>query len=215
MQVLIFLGPPGSGKGTQADMLAHYHWMKISTGDLLREHIKNQTKIGKQIAEVMNKGKLVSDDIVFQIVEDKLTHGNYSKILLDGFPRNSCQAQLLDKLLEDLKASYEAILIELSDDEIIKRNTGRRICPKCNKIYNIHFSPPRVKNVCDDCSTDLIIRKDDMEEVIRKRIDVYRKEADDLINFYKKKNGIAYVNGTLPAPEIHNTILKFLEEKNR
>lgn len=139
MLLLIFLGPPGSGKGTQADMLAHYHWMKISTGDLLRDHIANKTEIGKRVAEVMNKGQLVSDEIVFKIIKEKLVHEHHPKLLLDGYPRNASQAELLDKLISNLDASFKVLLIELSDEEIIKRNTGRRICKKCNKIYNIHF----------------------------------------------------------------------------
>lgn len=215
MLLFIFLGPPGSGKGTQADMLAPYHWMKISTGDLLRDNVKNKTEIGKQVAEMMNKGKLVSDEIVFEIIKNKLVHGHNPKLLLDGFPRNANQAQLLEKLINNLGASYKVLLIELSDEEIIKRNTGRRICQKCNKIYNIHFSPPRVTNICDECGVDLTIRKDDTEEVIRERIDVYRKEVDDLLKFYGQKNEIAHVNGALSASEIHDTILKIIEETNR
>lgn len=215
MQFLIFLGPPGSGKGTQTDILASYHWMKISTGDLLRENIKNNTEIGKRVAGIMNKGSLVNDEIVFEIIKDKIAHTNYPKFLLDGFPRNAAQALLLDKLIEEVGANYQVFFVELSDEEIIKRNTGRRICQKCNRIYNIHYSPSREFNKCDECQTELITRKDDAEDIIRKRIDVYKSEMNDLLKFYKQKKRIVHIDGSLSASEIHNTILRHIEELNR
>ena len=215
MQFLIFLGPPGSGKGTQADILASHHWMKISTGDLLRENIKNDTEIGKRVAGIMNKGILVSDEIVFEIIKDKIAHTNNPKFLLDGFPRNAAQALLLDTLIEEVGANYQVFLVDLSDEEIVKRNTGRRICKKCNRIYNIHYSQPREFNKCDKCGTELITRKDDAEDIIRKRIDVYKSEMNDLLKFYNQKKGIVRIDGSLSASEIHNTILTHIEDENR
>lgn len=207
---LIFLGPPGCGKGTQAQLLENYNWLRISTGDLLRENVYNQTELGKKIQQIMEKGELVNDEIVFEIIKNKIISSASDKYILDGYPRNLNQAKLLSEFAKNIKAKFFIFLIELNDSEVIKRNSGRRICKNCQKIYNIYFFPPIKNNICDNCNSELVFREDDKEEVIKRRLEVYKKEANDLINYYKEN--IIKINGKESAFEIHKNILKLLEE---
>jgi len=208
---LILLGPPGCGKGSQAQLLENYNWVRISTGDLLRENVYKKTELGKKVQEIMERGELVSNEIVFEIIKNKINSSNSDKFILDGYPRNYNQAKLLSEFIKGIDAILYIVLIELKDEDIIKRNSGRRICQNCQKIYNIYFSPPKEENVCDNCGSELIFRKDDEEEVIKRRLEVYKKESKDLINYYK--DNIYKINGELGILDIHREILRLLEGK--
>lgn len=186
MMVLLF-GPPGVGKGTQANLLsARYKSTKFSIGDMLRDEVASKSELGTKIAQYLNNGALVPDDIISAFARQFIEKHKADDILLDGFPRNMNQAQNLISDLNRLSLSLKvAIEMHLNETEIIKRLISRRYCPQCNKIYNYVTNPPRQKQVCDICKTTLIKRSDDNEKLIRKRLAVYEKETQPLVGFYK------------------------------
>lgn len=182
---IIFLGPPGSGKGTQAQMISKDLGLNhISPGEIFRRIIKenNPAEIAEKIKFYVQSGLLVPDEIVFEAIKLVLDKKNF---LLDGFPRNLNQAKLLEEFL-DGELLDVVIYFNISDEEIIKRLSSRRSCPKCGRIYNILTLRPKKENLCDDCEVELIIREDDKIETIKKRIEVYKKETASLIDYYKK-----------------------------
>ncbi|MCS7231118.1 MAG: nucleoside monophosphate kinase [Elusimicrobiota bacterium] len=182
---IIFLGPPGSGKGTQAQMVSKDLGLNhISPGEIFRRIIKenNPAEIAEKIKFYVQSGLLVPDEIVFEAIKLVLDKKNF---LLDGFPRNLNQAKLLEEFL-DGELLDVVIYFNISDEEIIKRLSSRRSCPKCGRIYNILTLRPKKENLCDDCEVELIIREDDKIETIKKRIEVYKKETASLIDYYKK-----------------------------
>ncbi len=183
----IFIGPPGSGKGTQAKKLAEFlNYSFISTGDILREEVKRNTKIGKFAKEYMEKGLLVPDDLMLKIIKKNLKKG--IRFILDGFPRTIEQAKGLDEILKKKSLKIEKVFyLNVDEDEIIKRLSSRRVCPLCKKIYNLLVERPKNDEICDICNVKLILRDDDKEEVIKKRIEVYKKDTEKLINYYKDK----------------------------
>ncbi|MEO0261217.1 MAG: adenylate kinase [candidate division WOR-3 bacterium] len=183
----IFIGPPGSGKGTQAKKLAEFlNYSFISTGDILREEVKRNTKIGKFAKEYMEKGLLVPDDLMLKIIKKNLKKG--IRFILDGFPRTIEQAKGLDEILKKKSLKIEKVFyLNVDEDEIIKRLSSRRVCPLCKRIYNLLVERPKNDEICDICNVKLILRDDDKEEVIKKRIEVYKKDTEKLINYYKDK----------------------------
>ncbi len=186
MMVLLF-GPPGVGKGTQANLLSeHYKSTKFSIGDMLRDEVASKSELGTKIVQYLNHGSLVPDDIISAFAKQFIEKHKADDILLDGFPRNMNQAQNLNSDLNRLSLSLKvAIEMHLNETEIIKRLINRRYCPQCNKIYNYVTNPPRQEQVCDICKTTLIKRNDDNEKLIRKRLGVYEKETRPLVDFYK------------------------------
>ena len=186
MMVLLF-GPPGVGKGTQANLLSeHYKSTKFSIGDMLRDEVASKSELGTKIVQYLNHGALVPDDIISAFARQFIEKHKADDILLDGFPRNMNQAQNLNSDLNRLSLSLKvAIEMHLNETEIIKRLINRRYCPQCNKIYNYVTNPPRQEQVCDICKTTLIKRNDDNEKLIRKRLGVYEKETRPLVDFYK------------------------------
>lgn len=185
MMALLF-GPPGVGKGTQADLLAESgRFIKFSTGDMLREEVASKSNLGDKITTFLDRGILVPDDIISTIARQFIEAHEQEDILFDGFPRNLNQAQTLTDDLERLKLSLNvAIEMHLEETELINRLMNRRYCPKCNKIYNYVTNPPRKEHVCDICDTMLVKRSDDDEAVIRRRLDVYKKETRPLVDYY-------------------------------
>lgn len=186
MMVLLF-GPPGVGKGTQANLLSErYKSTKFSIGDMLRDEVASKSELGTKIAQYLNNGALVPDDIISAFARQFIEKHKTDDILLDGFPRNMNQAQNLISDLNRLSLSLKvAIEMHLNETEIIKRLINRRYCPQCNKIYNYVTNPPRQEQVCDICKTTLIKRSDDNEKLIRKRLGIYEKETRPLVDFYK------------------------------
>lgn len=195
MRILIF-GPPGVGKGTQAQLLAEkYNLLRISTGDLLREEVSLSSPTGRKVEQFLKKGHLVPDDIMFEIVDNILIENKDQDILFDGFPRNLNQARSLEKSLAQLGQKIDlAFQMHLDEDEIIKRLVNRRYCPKCGQIYNYITNPPKNNDVCDFDKQKLSKRDDDTEAIIRKRLRIYEAETRPLIGYYKSLNIYREVN---------------------
>ncbi len=189
--ILVFLGPPGAGKGTQAKLLSQrMGFLHLSTGDLLREAVKNQTPLGKKAKEYMDRGELVPDELIVQLIEETMPKdGN---VILDGFPRTVNQALALEEMLRVKGEKISKVLFfDVPDEVIIDRLSGRRVCSKCGAVYHVKYNPPKVEGVCDLCGGTLVQRDDDKEEVVRKRLEVYRKQTQPLVEFYQER-GIIY-----------------------
>lgn len=211
---LILLGPPGAGKGTQAEGIASkYDIPHISTGDIFRKNIKEGTELGKKAQEYMNKGLLVPDSLVVAIVEDRLKEDDTkSGFLLDGFPRTVVQAEALDDVLEKMSASLDKVVnIKVDSGILVERAVGRRICRNCAATYHVKFNAPKVEDVCDKCDGELYQRSDDNEETVSKRVNVYFDETSPLIDYYTSKNKLAEINGEQDIDKVFNDIVKALE----
>ncbi|MBU4332354.1 adenylate kinase [Patescibacteria group bacterium] len=206
---IILFGPQGSGKGTQADILAEKFGMPhISTGEIFRQEIKEHTEIGKMAEQIINAGSLMPDDVTNEIVAKRLKkEATQEGFILEGYPRNINQAKALDSVIGiDL-----ALEVWISDDEAVMRIGGRRTCPKCGAIYHLKFKPPRQDRVCDVDSEELVIRDDDKEEAVRKRLADYHEQTEPLIDFYKEKNIYKRINGMPPISEVTESIMEVVE----
>ncbi len=203
---IVFLGPPGAGKGTQAEKLQKEHgFVHISTGDILREAVSKGTELGKIAKKYMDEGKLLPDDIIIGIIEEKLKELGDVNIILDGFPRTIGQAEALDKLLSKLGRNLDAvILFDISDNEVIRRLSGRRVDPKTGKVYHIEFNPPPP-------GVEVIQRDDDKEEVIKKRLQIYHSQTSPLIEYYKNQNKLFVVDASKNPDEVYREILSVLK----
>jgi len=213
---LVLLGAPGAGKGTQAKMLIEkYRIPQISTGDILRKAVADGTPLGKEAKAIMERGELVPDKIVLGLVEERLKQDDCKKgFILDGFPRNTVQAEALDKLLNDIKMPLDSALsVDVPKEDLMKRLTGRRTCKSCQQMYNIYFTPPKKEGACDKCGGELFQRGDDKEETIKKRLDVYDAQTAPLIDYYKKKGILKSVVGTGSIDEIFKKVCNILEGK--
>jgi adenylate kinase len=211
---LVLLGAPGAGKGTQAKKLIEKFGIpQISTGDILRKAVADGTPLGKEAKIVMDKGELVPDSIVIGLVKERLAQSDCKKgYILDGFPRNTSQAETLDKVLSDMKASLDvALSVDVDKDDLMKRLTGRRTCKSCQQMYNVYFSPSKKDGVCDKCGGALFQRDDDKEATIKNRLDVYEKATAPLINYYSKKGILKSVKGVGSIDEIFNKICSILK----
>lgn len=212
---IILIGPPGAGKGTQAKKLMDRYFIpQISTGDMLREAKAQRTPMGIEAQKHMDSGKLVPDEVVIGIVKERLSKDDCRKgFMLDGFPRTIPQAESLDNILKDLNKKIDhVILLEVDDNEIIERITNRRSCTKCGKIYNLKFDPPSKTGKCD-CGGDLMLRDDDKEETIMKRLDAYKSQTAPLVSFYEKKGFVRRITGTgSKAEQVFEKIKTMIEE---
>ena len=196
----IFLGPPGAGKGTLAAQVAEeYKIPQISTGDIFRENIKNETELGKKVKAIMDAGGLVGDDVVLEIVEDRLKKDDCKNgFILDGFPRTIPQAEAFEKLGIEVKV----VNFEVNNDLIIARLSNRRVCKNCKQNYNVKFMPPKVEGVCDKCGGELFTREDDKLESITHRLEVYRKETEPLIDCYRNLNKMTDIDSARDSQEV-------------
>ncbi len=211
---VILLGPPGAGKGTQAQFIKeNYQIPHISTGDIFRANLKNGTELGLKAKEYMDRGDLVPDSLTVEIVLDKLNSEECKKgFLLDGFPRNVYQAEALDKFLTENKLKLNAVInIEVEKSALIERAVGRRICKKCGMTYHVSFNPPKKALVCDDCSSELYQRADDNAETVANRIDVYQSQTVPLVDYYKNQNIVVDINGLQTIDSVTKAIVKALE----
>lgn len=210
---MILLGPPGAGKGTQAKLISEkYSIPHISTGDIFRKNISEKTPLGIKAKEYMDKGQLVPDELTIDLVKDRLTNEDCKGgFLLDGFPRTVKQAEALEDFLRDKgKAIDTALLINVPNEFILERMTGRRVCPSCGASYHIKYNPPIHSDKCDVCGSDIIQRKDDSEETVSERLDVYKKQTQPLIDFYKERNLLSVVDGTKAINEVFEGICALL-----
>jgi adenylate kinase len=206
---LVLLGAPGAGKGTQAKkLIGKYGIPQISTGDILRAAVAEGTPLGKEAKSYMDKGELVPDSVVLGLVEERLKQEDCKKgFILDGFPRNTAQAETLDGMLEKLGMPLTAaVSVDVPEADLMKRLTGRRTCKGCGQMYNVYFTPPAKEGVCDKCGGELYQRDDDREETIKKRLEVYNAQTAPLINYYGGKGILKNIEGTGSIDEIFDKL---------
>jgi len=212
---LIFLGPPGAGKGTIAkDVVERYGVPHISTGDMLRDAVSAGSELGKKVKSVMESGQLVSDELLFDLVKDRLSKKDcVNGFILDGYPRNLDQAKALDKILQEINLSLTAVIfLDVSEEEVVKRISNRRVCPKCSRVYNLISLKPKNDTVCDDDSTPLIQREDDKAETVRKRYNIYIEKTAPLVKLYKGRNQIVTIDASGTVDKVDEIVFNTLEE---
>jgi adenylate kinase len=209
---IIFIGPPGSGKGTQAKRLADVHAIPhISTGDMLREAVGEGTELGRQAAPIMASGALVPDDLMIGIINDRLGKSDAQKgFILDGFPRTLVQAEKLDNIVGNGKESLRVLQLLVPDEAIVRRIALRRSCSNCGAVYHLENNPPSADSVCDRCGTELIARPDDNEQAVRKRLEAFHRQTLPVATFYKAKSLLREVDGIGPVDEVFERIEKSL-----
>ena len=211
---IIMLGAPGAGKGTQALKIAEkYNIPHISTGDIFRMNIKEGTELGKKAKSFMDQGLLVPDELVVDLVVDRLAQPDAKNgYVLDGFPRTIPQAEALDKALEEKGEAVDyAIDVDVPDENIVNRMSGRRACTTCGGTYHIKYAPTKAEGICDACGGNLVLRDDDKPETVKKRLEVYHKQTQPLIDYYNKKNVLKTVDGTQDVADVFAAIVKILE----
>ena len=202
---LVLVGPPGAGKGTQAEFIAaHLAVPKISTGDIFRANVASGTPLGQQAKRYMDAGQLVPDEVTINMVRERLAETDASDgFLLDGFPRTVPQATALDKLLADLGTGLDLVLeLVVEDDEVIRRLSGRRTCRGCGKVWHVEFDPPTVGDICDRCGGELFQRDDDKAETIAERLRVYGRDTAPLIQYYGAQNRLVGIDATGPVEDV-------------
>jgi adenylate kinase len=210
---IVLLGAPGAGKGTQAKKLIERHSMpQISTGDLLRAAVAAGTSLGLEAKDFMDKGELVPDRVVLGMAEERLRQDDCKKgFILDGFPRNTAQAEALDSMLRKLNMPLDAaVSVDVPFEDLMKRLTGRRTCRACGQMYNISLSPSEKEGICDKCGGELYQRDDDREETIKKRLEVYNQKTAPLMTYYRLKGILKSVNGSGSIDEISVLLVKAL-----
>jgi adenylate kinase len=220
---IVLLGPPGAGKGTQSKRITeHYRIPQVSTGDLLREHVRHGTALGLQVQEIIARGELVPDHLVCDIVAWRLREPDAQRgFILDGFPRTETQAVWLDSFLKleffdnGIWPGWLPVVVRIQVDynRLLLRITGRRTCPVDGTIYNIYSNPPRVDEICDKDGARLVIRDDDRDEVIRERLDAYEHQTKPVADYYQKLGRLVVVNGDQPVDDVTVEILRVIEDK--
>lgn len=210
---LILIGPPGGGKGTQAKRLAREAGVPhISTGDILREAVRNGTGLGRKAEPIMARGDLVPDDLMVGIIGERLEQEDARQgFILDGFPRTVEQAEKLEALLAgNGKSSLKVLYLSVPDEVIVRRIAARRSCPECGSIYHLENSPPQVDGVCDQCGSKLVARPDDSEEAVRARLEAFHRQTMPVVNFYRGRNVMNEIDGTRSVDEVFEEVGKLL-----
>lgn len=209
---LILFGAPGVGKGTQAKLISRkFSIPQISTGDMLRAAVKERTELGKKAGEIMSRGELVPDDLMLGLIRERIqkpdcTHG----FILDGFPRTLAQAKALDDLMAELNLpGFTSIEIKVPDSVIVQRLVSRRICENCGTDYNLVSSPPPADNICTKCGGNIVQRKDDHEETIYNRLNIYRDQTEPILGYYRQKGNIRSIDGTQAIEDVQKEIIKY------
>ncbi|MFI5344560.1 MAG: adenylate kinase [Chlamydiales bacterium] len=213
--VIILLGPPGSGKGTQAQRLSkEYHLPHISTGDIFREHISNGTAIGKKVQEIIRSGSLVSDEMVLEMVKKRFSNPDCAQgFVLDGFPRTLFQAEQLFAMISD-EARFLVLCLDVPDEVIIERAVGRLVCRQCGTIYHRNASPPTHESVCNKCAGEVYQRPDDRPEVVKARLEVYHNQTQPLIQFYDECKLLTCFDGNQPRDLVYAELTHYIDEKS-
>ena len=209
----VLVGPPGAGKGTQAQFLSsHLSIPKISTGDIFRDNVSHGTALGRQAQGYMERGDLVPDEVTIAMVTDRLADDDTGAgFLLDGFPRNVPQAETLEKMLSAVDTRLDVVLeLVVDDDEVVRRLSGRRTCRRCGRVWHVAFDPPSRPSICDDCGGELFQRDDDREETIRHRLEVYQQQTAPLVAFYADEGILLGIDATGPVDEITERALSAL-----
>jgi len=212
---ILLIGPPGGGKGTQAkNLMSKFNIPQISTGDMLRKHVKEMTSLGIKAKKFMDNGELVTDSIILNMMKERLIQKDCNNgYILDGFPRTIPQAEGLDKLLNSLNSPLDkALVIDVNDQSIIDRMGGRRVHPSSGRIYHIKYNPPKEKDKDDITGEPLIIREDDIKETVKKRLKIYHQLTSPLISYYSTKNILVTVDGTLSINDVYKSILKKIND---
>ncbi|MFB3886856.1 MAG: adenylate kinase [Thermodesulfobacteriota bacterium] len=213
---LILLGPPGAGKGTQAQMIVErYHIPQVSTGDILRKAVREGTPLGKKAKAFMDQGQLVPDEVVIDIIDERLRASDCNPgFILDGFPRTIAQGEALEPILTQMGKKIDHVInIEVDPEELVRRLTGRRTCKNCGAMFHILFHPPKAGGICDRCSGTLYQREDDQEKTIRTRLDAYQKQTAPLIQYYQVKGYLRSIQGVGGEKEIFERITRLLDSK--
>jgi adenylate kinase len=213
---LVLLGPPGAGKGTQAERLVEDFGLPYySTGIILREAVAEESELGREAKKYMDEGELVPDELINKVIAERLDSGEADDgFLLDGFPRTIGQAEMLEETLEGRGRELASVLlIDAPDEEVIRRLSGRRTCAKGNHVYHVEFDPPKHEGVCDQDGSRLIQRDDDRPETVQKRLDVYHDQTEPLIEWYEDRGLLRRFDGTRPAEEVHDRIRATLATK--
>lgn len=211
---LILFGPPGAGKGTQAEKIsAAFGLPHIATGDILREAVAKETPLGQEARRYMEKGELVPDEVVIGIVAERVAEPDCGDgFILDGFPRTIEQAEALERILDNMRWKIDLVLnIAVSDEELVRRLSRRRVCRGCGTVYHLDFNPPENGDVCDKCKGEVYQRTDDTEETIRRRLEVYREQSEPLIGYYENKGLLFTVTGKGSIDEIFSEIQERLK----
>ncbi|CAL9454794.1 Adenylate kinase [Nocardiopsis dassonvillei] len=212
----VLVGPPGAGKGTQAQILAaELSIPKVSTGDIFRANVSGGTELGKKAKEYMDRGDLVPDEVTNAMVKDRLAQEDAAGgFLLDGFPRNVPQAETLKGMLRDLDTRLDVVLeLRVDEDEVVRRLSGRRSCPQCGRVYHVEYDPPKAGGRCDEDGAELYQREDDREETIRHRLKVYREQTAPLVEYYEKEGLLATIAATGPVAEVTGRAVAAIEDK--
>lgn len=210
---MVIMGPPGSGKGTRAHIISDiYDIPVITTGDMLREAIREKTEYGKVAKEYVEQGDLVPDRVVNGIVRDRMSQPDVKKgFILDGFPRSKSQADALDEILDDLDMELTHVLyVKVPDEVIINRLSKRRTCPECGAVYNLDSAPPKKDEICDNCGSKLVQREDDKPEVIKHRLEVYREKTKPLLERYHERDLVVEVSGEVPIDKLRSQMKELL-----
>lgn len=206
--ILVMIGPPGAGKGTQSRLLSeHFRIPQISTGDILRDMARYETKLGLQIKETQAAGKLVSDEILASVIQSRTTQPDCANgYILDGYPRTPSQTRTLEKLARGQDIEIRLVSISVPHETLLQRLTGRRTCGKCGEIFNVYFRPTKQENLCDNCGSELTHRADDKEETVATRLEAYEKLTAPLIDYFKESGRLIAVDGTRAVNEVFEEI---------
>jgi len=210
---LVLVGPPGAGKGTQAEFIAEtFNIPKISTGDIFRANVSGGTELGKLAKKYMDAGDLVPDEVTIAMVRDRLAQDDANGgFLLDGFPRTIAQAYELDAILGDLGTSLDVVLdLEVDNEEVVRRLSGRRLCKRCGHVWHVEFDPPQVADICDKCGGDLYHRDDDYPDTVRHRLDVYALQTRPLIEFYDSRKQLVGMDALGPVEDVTERAIALL-----